>query len=116
MSGDPPLSRAVETGHKWWILSESISNDECLAVSEYRNADQNTSQVHGDTKLECHRARVHYELSHVRLQCENLATTTSVEYECSELLLCRSDRAATRYTHILAEVGIEKSPPCSAIR
>ncbi len=42
---DKALQAAVEHGHKWWILSEKITAEEAILVSEYRNSDQNTNQV-----------------------------------------------------------------------
>jgi hypothetical protein len=44
---DKALQAAVEHGHKWWILSEKISSEEAMLISEYRNSDQNTNQVPG---------------------------------------------------------------------
>ena len=43
--GDAALLRAVETGHRWIVLSEAISDEDALTVSEYRNSDQNSNQV-----------------------------------------------------------------------
>jgi hypothetical protein len=42
---DGALHKAVTEGHKWYILSESIPEEEAIMVSEYRNADQNTNQA-----------------------------------------------------------------------
>ena len=43
--GDKALQHAVEKGHKWFILAEDCPDDECFLMSEYRNSEQNTSQV-----------------------------------------------------------------------
>ncbi len=39
------LETAVSQGHRWWLRSEDISEEDCVMISEYRNADQNTNQV-----------------------------------------------------------------------
>ena len=42
---DRDLATAVENGHRWWVLKETTPEDVQLMISEYRNNDQNTSQV-----------------------------------------------------------------------
>ena len=43
---DQSLRRAVEQGHKWWVLKEGIPPESATLISNYRNSDQNTNQVH----------------------------------------------------------------------
>ena len=39
------LVAAVERGHLWWILSDAIPEPDALLISEWRNSDNNTSQI-----------------------------------------------------------------------
>ena len=42
---DDALRKAVDEGHRWWILAEDIPDEDAVMISEYRNSDQNTNEV-----------------------------------------------------------------------
>ena len=42
---DVALASAVRRGHLWWILSDEVTEAEAILISEYRNSDNNTSQI-----------------------------------------------------------------------
>ena len=46
LTDDHNLRRAVEQGHKWWVLKEDIPPESATLIYNYRNSDQNTNQVH----------------------------------------------------------------------
>ena len=41
---DPALSDVVQSGHRWWILSEEVSTEDQVDISLWRNQDQNENQ------------------------------------------------------------------------
>jgi hypothetical protein len=42
---DAALQRVCERGHKWWLLSCDISDQDAIEISEWRNSDNNCNQV-----------------------------------------------------------------------
>jgi len=46
LADDENLKRAVQQGHRWWVLKETIPPEAAAMISDYRNSDNNTNQVH----------------------------------------------------------------------
>ncbi len=48
---DAKLAEAIKHGHRWIILSEKVPVEDQLAISEWRNADQNVNQVRHELEI-----------------------------------------------------------------
>ena len=44
LESDPALKEAVQHGHRWWILPESVLDEAQVDISLWRNQDQNENQ------------------------------------------------------------------------
>eukprot|EP00959_Pyramimonas_sp_CCMP1952_P463630 9485273-Pyramimonas_sp.AAC.1 len=42
---DKALADAITKGHVWWLVNEAMPDTEAVMISEWRNSDNNTSQV-----------------------------------------------------------------------
>ncbi len=49
--GDPDLKKVVDEGHSYWLLSEDITEEEAVLLSEWRNSDQNQNQCNSEMQL-----------------------------------------------------------------